>query len=510
VQVALWFSKTAWFLPYSAALAGLRTVGAAATLVDRTAIPLGLGYGAYKAARYIDRRYPSERDMASYFGMDIDGSTKRSKRGASSAASRRSSASGPKRRTYKPASRSSSTGHYQGRLKRPRRSKAPGSYDKHGYSAEVERYGTQNLTGEVCYLGATSYCRPDLGPVVGVALLRKLLKRHYMFEYSHPAQQILSTTSATFANVGPVGIRFYYESNAAGGGAAPSISTIASSAAFIWFDTSAVSPPQTLQDFGTWFNTNVLSSADFGGQPETMDNYRIHGYQFIERDYTVSAADPGGAPLGRTTPIRPLKGQYLTAYSYVTMGIQNATPADDGSLSTTHVTTNPIKGKLFRFKDMVPRLRQRRGVEGTTADENAHQLCMDPNQDGIIKPGSVLVGGWVQIPQASMFDNCSGEASISLEPGAIKDYSFGFKYNGTLEKFIKGNRSGGFFTYDPMFKNGGFGTSCLFALEKRMPTGAASPTINFHYESKFGCKFGRTATVCMQRGATGQAVVSVA
>jgi len=467
-------------LSYAQAAAGA-TTGAGAAAV-----------GFYKAAKH------SYRAMSDVWMASVQSRKKR----------RSSSVTSP----YTPLQRSNKshmTGHYQGKLKRPRRSKPPGSYDKHGYSAEVERYGTQALTGEVCYVGATSYCHPDLGPVIGIALLRKLLKRHYMYEYSHPNQQILTSTSTVNASVGPVGIRFYWESQTTAGGVAPVISSSAVSPFFLFWDTSvAGGDPQTLAAFGTWFQTNVLSNSNFGGNPESIDNNRIHGYQFIERDYTVTGADPAGGAIGRSTVIQPLKGQYLTAYSYVTMGIQNATPADDGSLLTTHITSNPIKGKLFRFKDIVPRLRQLRGVEGTAPNENAHVICMDPNQDGIIKPGSALTGGWVQIPTASMFDNCTGEASVTLEPGAIKDYTFGFKFNGTLEKFIKGNRVGGSVAnYDPVFKQGSFGTSCLFALEKRMPTGAASPTINFHYESKFGCKFGRRAVVCMQRGATGQAAV---
>jgi len=380
---------------------------------------------------------------------------------------------------------SGGSGHYQGKLRPPKKAKRPSKYDKAGYSQEVERYGSQSLA-DVCYLGATSYCKDDLGLVIGVALIRKLLKRHYMLEYTHPDQAVIPNS---LGFPGPFRISFYYEYTD-GLDAEPTI------ALGNTFDFVQATVPQTLRQFAVWFSETILSGPNYGGDRGSMDSYRIHGYQFSQIDY--SSADPI-----RSATVHTLRNQYMTCYSAVKMGIQNVTPADGGSLLTTHVDTNPIKGKLMKFKDMLPLLQQRRGALGATSGDNAFKLQIDPNDDGIIKPNASLIGGWRQIPTASMFANCVGEVGVSLEPGAIKDYSLFFKYNGTLEKFIKGNRSyspaPGFPNTRPFETTGAFGQSCLFMLEKRMPTGDSDVSINFHYESRQGCVFGKRLGMLMQR-----------
>lgn len=395
-------------------------------------------------------------------------------------------------------------GHYQGKLRPPKKAKRPSKYDKAGYSQEVERYGTQSLA-DVCYLGATSYCKDDLGPVIGVALIRKLLKRHYQLEFTHP-DQLVCPPGPVGVSRAPAGITFYYETTA-GADVEP---TIASGDSFSFHNPAVAGGGlTTLRQFADWFSGTVLMGSNYGGSTSTLDHFRLHGYSFYEVDYTVQAADPSGAVVYRQTTVFSLRNQYLTCYSAVKMGIQNVTPSDGGSLLTTHVDTNPIKGKLMKFKDMLPILQQRRGALGTTSGDNAFKLQIDANGDGIIKPSASLIGDWRQIPTASMFANCIGEAPIALEPGAIKDYSLIFKYNGTLEKFIKGNRTVNLGATDvaPFQTTGAFGQSCMFMLEKRMPTGDSDVSINFHYEARQGCVFGRRLGMLMQRGGTGAAEV---
>jgi len=404
------------------------------------------------------------------------------------------------------------TGHYQGKLRPPKRLKAPSKYDKAGYSKEIERFGTQSLS-DVCYLGATSYCKDDLAAVIGVALIRKLLKRHYQFEYTHPDQSILRSGSNT--GLGPVSISFWYEKLEK----IDAQPTIDVGATFLIRDVAGLTTTAaTLSDFGSWFVQYLVYNPLFGGGnsttvPTGVEQYRLHGYSFSEVDYTVLAEDPSGQPLTRGTVLFSLRNQYLTAYSSVKMGIQNVTMSDGESKLTTVVDSNPVKGKLMKFRDLLPRLQQRMGAFGTLSNDNSFKLQIDPNGDGIIKPSAAIIGDWRQIPTASMFANCSGEASVALEPGAIKDYTLFFKYNGTLEKFIFGNRNVEMnapnqvpASANPNAK-GCFGQSCLFMLEKRMPTGGTDVVINFHYESRIGAVFGKRLGMLMQRGAAGQAEV---
>lgn len=390
-------------------------------------------------------------------------------------------------------------GRYVGRLPPPRRRPPPSKYDKAGYSAEYERYGTQSLA-EVSYVGCTSLCHSEVGSVVGIAFIRKLMKRHYQYEYTSPNQLLNPVTPGTDIGLGPRKIAFYYEEVTS----ADAEPTIASGYTF------TVGSSETLATFASAFYTNVLSSGTFGST-QASTNYpirRLHGYQLMNADYTQTGATTEFTE--RWTTVFPLRNQYLTVYSAVKFGIQNVTVADAATAgdaySGARIDANPVKGKVMRFKDLLPRLQQRNGAGGAVTSDNSYKLQIDPNADGIIKPSAAITGDWRQIPTASMFSNCVGEAGIVLNPGQIKDTSIMFKFNGTLENFIRGFSAG----ISPLSK-GGFGTCLLFALEKRMPTGtSADVSVNFHYESRVGAVFGRRLGALMQRGGGAGAAVTAA
>lgn len=273
-------------------------------------------------------------------------------------------------------------------------------------------------------------------------------------------------------------------------------------------------PSATVSAFGDWFNTNVFNSFQFndegGSGTGTSDRFELHAYQFVHEDSAAAAAS-----VYVNQAVMPLDGQYLTAYSVVRMHIQNVTPADDLSLSTDRVDVNPLKGKLFRFKDPTPLVRDDRGIDGSVVSDFGWKLQQDSNGDGLIWPSVPLpgttpnwLGPWTQVPTADMFKNCVGCANISLEPGVIKDYSLTFKFNGTIQALMRGfNQS----TPASVPLPGGnghkqFGQSFMFALEKRVPTGAANVKLNFQYETYYGSCFGKRRLTSMTR----QAIAPVA
>jgi len=406
--------------------------------------------------------------------------------------------------------------HYTGKLRSIRKARKPGKYDRSGFHQEFERYGTQTLN-EVCYLGASSFAKNDLGPCIGIAFMRKVMKRHYQYEYEHPDQYITPTISGLVGS-GPRAIAFYRRVVDPIGATSD---VFESAYSFNFNNASGV--VLTLREAGNLFYEQVLNSGAFGGinTVNGIANFTqtLYGYQFIESDYTVNAVDPGGAPVSRYTHVHSLEGQYFTCYSSVKMAVQNVTPADNNGLSTTQVDTNPIKGKLMKFKDMVPTVRQViRSAStpfGNAVGDGSSLLQIDPNGDGIIKPANSLIGAWQQIPISSMFTNATGEVPVSISPGGIKDYSVIFKFNGTLQKFILGAMTLGETSVNPgaPISNSStkqFGTSFLFMLEKRMPTGGAAVSVNFHYESHVGAVFGRKAGVVMQRGAGASTAVTLA
>jgi len=383
------------------------------------------------------------------------------------------------------------SGHYKGALARPTRPPKVGKYALYGHRADLEYHGT-TTHDNVTYLGAQSATAARVGVSVGVAFIRMVMKRHYQCEYSNTGQVLQALSAAgREANYFPYSIRFWRKS------------TPRNSIPVYSVNAEIQLPGQTVLQFAQSFADNVFNNIAFGGgsagtSPD--ESVELHAYQFVHLD----SSNTGGT-LFVNTAVVPLEGQYLTVYSSVRMAIQNVTGADvdDGaSKLTTRIDANPVRGKLMRFKDPLPLVKDDRGVDGSATNDFGWKLQQDVNADGIIWPTPLSSpnGPWSQVPTADMFRNCVGVANVSLEPGDIKDYSFAFNFSGTIQALMKGfnlTAQGG---QAPLpTSSHQFGTSFLFALEKRMPTGATAVALNFHYENKYGAVFGRRRKTPMSR-----------
>jgi len=401
--------------------------------------------------------------------------------GGSSGGSRPAAIRGPRRST--------GDGHYKGRLPKPKRQARPGRVALNGHRLELERYGTA-AHANVCYLGAQTAPASAIGKSVGVAFLRMVMKRHYHIEYSSTDQTLRPAFSGTGSGLTaadasgfffPAAIKFWRKVVS---DSLPPVVNVGNTYTFPGTGTVA--------SFADWFVQNIFLSPDFGGFAgvSSVDTTELYAYQFVQND----------ADRLINQPVMPLEGQYLTAYSVVRMHIQNVTPADDLSLSTDRVDVNPIKGKLMRFKDPTPVIKDDRGIDDSGSTNYGYLLQQDINGDGIIwpNPATPPTGPWTQLPTADMFRNCAGMANISLEPGAIKDYSLTFKFSGTIQALMKGfnttrwlpSATAPLSRTIPSTTNKQFGQSFAFALEKRMPTGNSAVSVNFHYELYVGSCFG--------------------
>jgi len=407
-------------------------------------------------------------------------------------------------RTRKPIrlARGAFSGSYKGALPRPKRPAKPGKYAMSGARAEVEKHGVQSLQ-DVVYLGAQAAPAFCVGNIVGQALIRKLMKIHHRVEYEHPSSQLVPSIFFGTMSHSPYSLKFINKTTLPN-----SAPTYNLGATFLFESTS------TLLTFGAWFATNVFDSSTFGGvQDAAFFTNELYAYQFTQLDrvnVTTGAEIIDG-------PIIPLEHQYLTMYSTVRMHIQNVTAADSAGgddKQADRIDNNPLKGKLFRFSGPLPKLNAYRGIATTlqitpVPQEFAYQLQRDTNADGIIMPSTALQGVWSQIPNASQFSNCTGELNVNLEPGAMRDYTITFQYSGTLQRLMRG-----FSGKDSQGRprpNGvhAFGDSFVFALEKRMPTGAlVNPTINFQYEQYYGACLGGRKHLPMARMASAGTVAT--
>jgi len=390
------------------------------------------------------------------------------------------------------------SGHYKGRLPRPAKAPRAGTVALRGHRAEVQQYGKVEHP-YVAYLGAQVAPAGRIGQSVGMAFIRMVMKKHWHMEYTS-IEQLLMAGGGLPAYV-PHDLRFWRkEANPTG---PPSYAVVAT-----W--SFAANPAASVRLFGEWFNTNVFCGPAFrSGATQSDQRNELHAYQFSQFD--VGLAGP------TVLAVVPLTDQYLRCYSTVRMHIQNVTPSDAvdaNSLSTDRVDSNPVKGRLMRFRDPTPLVRDDRGVEGLATADFGWKLQQDSNGDGIIWPGAPQpTGQWSALPGADAFKNCAGISSITLEPGSMKDYSLNFKFSGTIQALMRGfaNATAG----NVPLPGGGltgtkqFGQCFMFALEKRMPTGASAVMLNFSYENHYGSVFGGRRVQPMSRQSI-QAGVAVA
>jgi len=354
-----------------------------------------------------------------------------------------------------------------------------------GHRAEVQQYGKVEHP-YVAYLGAQVAPAGRIGQSVGMAFIRMVMKKHWHTEYTSTEQFLLAGNvgpGAAWINaIVPYDLRFWRRNANPTG---PPSYTVEATYSF------NANPAGTVRSFGEWFNANVFHGANFnGGTGAPFSGTELHAYQFSQFDVGNAAST--------VLSVVPLTGQYVRCYSTVRMHIQNVTPSDAvdvNSLSTDRVDSNPVKGRLLRFRGPTPVVSDDRGVEGVTTADFGWKLQQDTNGDGIIWPGAPQpTGQWSALPSANSFKNCAGIASISLEPGSIKDYSLSFKFSGTIQSLMRGfnaSTSGNVpFPGGNAGANKQFGQSFMFALEKRMPTGAAAVMLNFNYENHYGAVFG--------------------
>lgn len=413
------------------------------------------------------------------------------------------------------------------------RSQKPTVYDKYGYSVEVERVGSHDMPN-VCYLGASSFCHKDLGYVLGVAFIRKVMKKHYGYEYAKPGEIIarnIPTVTAPLASTGPLSISFLSESMYPAAGAGNGLPTVTVRDSYVFYD-PATGSVKTLAEFANWFwQTICIDPNDYYNTPTS----RLYGYRFTEADYTVFQPDPNGGAIARQGPLHCVKDLYVKCYSAVDLVIQNRTKADvnDGAqMMSTRIDRNPVEGKAFRFSSRVPMPRTFQGVTGSLyggpGDDYSWQLMQengDPvaggiDSDGVIIPPGApvgagadyggLLGDWKQVPTAKMFTNCVAERKVALNPGQLNTVNLMFKFNGKLLRLMEGafrkqgNAGSTFYTTAPLQSNM-FGTAVLYALEKKLPEILADETVpvhlSFKYNARIGCVFGKTANILMTRGA---------
>lgn len=194
---------------------------------------------------------------------------------------------------------------------------------------------------------------------------------------------------------------------------------------------------------------------------------------------------------------------YVSVKSVATIRLQNTTTSDTGAETTDQITNNPIMGKIYKFSSPAPLLRT--GAAAGTAENwsNISELRTVPaappapqstillKEAGVVWPywanGAAGVANAIEIaktvefvrpPAASVFTNCNGVVSFSLEPGEIRHLSKVFIFKGQFTVLMEDMLR----QYCGRVDGQRFGTSVVFAFAKRMPTGTAKVRYNVCFE----------------------------
>ena len=310
---------------------------------------------------------------------------------------------------------------------------------------------------------------------LAAALLRKILRRHFRIEMSNHEEKPFNNAGAAVPITGgayaPHKIDFLWETLAVDGTQTHSVRY-----------TLIVDMNMTFRDAATEIVKNVFLALNVESEAPL---YTLYGYQCWRRDVVHTSGgvvqDYQVIPMG----IIPIWNWNVSVITIAKIAIQNATVSDDGSKDAHAIDKNPLRGKIFKFHDPVPRLAPLRGTNQTAPANKAGWLTSDINSDGVIFMNAAggIGGSWNQLPSATQFRNVKTQAPLHMNPGQIMRTSTMFKFSGTLQRYLEGtiyNKS----ATSPAtnaYRDGRrrFGESLLFCFEKVMSTGSDAVTINY-------------------------------
>lgn len=351
-------------------------------------------------------------------------------------------------------------GRFRGRSSRPRVT----NYERYGGVHSMQTFGSNTMTN-VNYIGISSFVTRQLAIDVGCSFIRYVMKRHFHQEYSSVDEPLTPyfIGSATCAQSIALNREFnYVGSNGVHSRGEGVVGTFSFSAT------------ATVKDFGVWFADTIWNNAEFSTTHEAFN---------ILKSYTLNGEQEGVLFDTNSYDIDTMK---IRAFVTTTLKLQNSTPNDAGGNSTDVNNANPLKGKMFRFRGLNPRLRQDMDADAWSGLEWPDGYTWS-TVDGVLYPTTNPAGVWRNVPTPTVFKNCRSHTSVYMNPGDIKTVTLRFKYYGTINDLLRGTRYTASTNAVPLDETKyRFGTMYLFALEQVVRTGATGIVINYQVDRTSG------------------------
>lgn len=174
---------------------------------------------------------------------------------------------------------------------------------------------------------------------------------------------------------------------------------------------------------------------------------------------------------------------------FQTMDIQNQMRDDNGETDKHSVLANPLKGKLYRFSDQLP--RKRSGIAQALPFEAREAKY----EQGIIDTG-IDTNSIYQIPNSAasppvfnalfspptgkqIWNNCTGQVDVSVSPGQHKKFTTSFVFKGYLKTLLHKMSAGVNVTN---YSKETLGSCTLLGLEPVMRTASEIVTLGVQKE----------------------------
>lgn len=355
---------------------------------------------------------------------------------------------------------------YVGPFRRPRRNVGAGPYAKYGTVDQAEVFGA-NTMQDCNYMGFTTVVPYSVAQDVGIAVLRYIMKKHYEREYSSVDALVCGDYQATKTE--PQEIRFWGNLRWQQTGILTDSMT---SIAKFTFDNTT-----TLRSFGQWFCENVFFNEKAGGTIGSNGIYRLKAYSLIGEE---GEGDSGVPKYHYIDTMR------VHVFCKTIVKIQNTTLSDAGSAAVDVNNANPIRGTLFKFKGLNPRIRDVPDGQNFKELQFSDGATRD-TKDGVMYPSVDPPVGWRIVPKPSAFENCRKTTSVFLNPGQIRSLVLRFSFHGTIQSLIDGltvgdasfNPATGTFGSVPAHRHGQLGMMYLFAFEQVLRTGTQAIILNY-------------------------------
>lgn len=367
--------------------------------------------------------------------------------------------------------------------------------------------------------------------LLGMAILRRILKKHYNVNVLSAYQQLdalipplYHTQSGTVKSQSQlVSINFYRKffidaqnnsSIAVLFNIAMPIFTDPASNKQVWYVATKIGT-ELQKYFGRVYQESVVGNnasynfSDYNGNS-------LYGYS-LEEMKSMGNLDTD-ATTRVMSPIMRLDNT-IFSMSYTTkIRIQNISPVQINAVGSTMteydgadgLEQNTLVGKIYHFPDPypIPSVKidavsySASAAPSVTIQEDRGILSNDSNGDGIVKPNGSDISSLRFIPTPDQFLNCKSYSLVKLRPGENKQLKTTFYFRGFINKLINGlvisagfNATNGAIAWTGRLeRNRGFGTHDLFCFEDYNGghgAGGNNPNIRISYQvNRFGaCKY---------------------